>query len=539
MRTTPFDLAIRGGRAVLPDGEAEVEIGIRDGLIAAIGRDLGPARETLDATGRLVLPGGVDTHCHMDQPPWDGMATADGFDTATLSALCGGTTTVVPFAMQLRGQRLTEAVADYRRKAERSHIDYSFHLIISDPTPDALEHDLPKLVAEGITSLKIYMTYEGLALDDYQVLRVLDAARALGVLVMVHAENDGAVRWLTERLVAAGLTTMRHHAASRPAIGDREAAFRAIALSEIVEVPILIAHVSAAGVVDEIRRAQARGVPIFAETCPQYLYLSEADLDRPGFEGAKCVCTPPPRTPADQAAVLAGLVDGTLAVFSSDHSPWRFTDKIRRGISFHNVPNGIPGIETRLMLLFSEGVLGGRLSLEAFVERTATTPAKLFGLFPRKGVIAVGSDADLVLWDPARETVLTNTMLHHACDYTPYEGRVIRGWPATTLSRGDIVWHEADVRSRSGRGAFVPAGLPLEAERTGQSWLDAKSGWRQRPLAVKIRLERSARCWRSAWHPRTRLRGVDPIGDAERYGRELLPRVRAPRPGAMQRGTPP
>ena len=467
MPPVPFDFAIRGGRAVLPEGAAAVDIGIRDGLIAAIGRDLGPARETLDATARLILPGGVDTHCHMDQPPWDGMATADGFDTATLSALCGGTTTVVPFAMQLRGQTLVDAVADYRRKAERSHIDYGFHLIVSDPTEEALARDLPRLAAEGIGSLKIYMTYEGLALDDYKVLRVLDAARRLGLLVMIHAENDAAVRWLTEKLVAEGLTTMRHHAVSRPAIGDREAAFRAIALSEIVAAPILIAHVSAAGVVEEIRRAQARGLPILAETCPQYLYLSEADLDRPGHEGAKCVCTPPPRTPADQRAVFEGLADGTLAVFSSDHSPWRFTDKLRRGTGFHNVPNGIPGIETRLLLLFSDAVMGGTMSVETFAERTATAPARIFGLAPRKGVIAVGSDADLVLWDCSRETVLTNALLHSACDYTPYEGRRVKGWPVTTLSRGEVVWHEGELRSRAGRGRFVAAGVPVKAERMG------------------------------------------------------------------------
>ena len=468
----PFDLAVRGGHAVLPDGEGLADIGIRDGLIAAVGRDLGPARRDLDARGKLVLPGGVDTHCHMDQPPWDGMATADDFDTGTLSALCGGTTTVVPFAMQLRGTSLSEAAADYRRKAAaKAHVDYNFHLIVGDPTVEALERDLPCLVAEGCTSIKVYMTYDGLKLDDGELLRVLDAARGLGVLVMVHAENDAAVRWLTDRLLGAGLTTMRHHAVSRPALGDREAAFRAIALSEIVEVPILIAHVSAAGVVDEIRRARARGLPILAETCPQYLYLSSDDLDRPGLEGARCVCTPPPRGPADQAAVFEGLRDGTLSVFSSDHSPWHFADKVRHGGAFHTVPNGIPGIETRLALLFSDAVRGGRLSLADFVERTSAGPARIFGLYPRKGAIAVGSDADLALWDPDHAVTITNAMLHHACDHTPYEGRRLRGWPVTTISRGEVVWHEGRVTSRPGRGRFVPAGLPLVPAAEPQTWL--------------------------------------------------------------------
>ncbi len=468
----PFELAIRRGRAVLPDREAVVDIGVRDGIIAAIGRDLGPALRDIDARDRLVLPGGVDTHCHMDQPPWDGMATADDLASGTLSALCGGTTTVVPFAMQLRGTSLAEAAADYRAKAAaKAHVDYNFHLIIGDPTPEAIKRDLPRLVAEGCTSIKVYMTYDGLKLDDGELLRVLDAARSLGVLVMVHAENDACVRWLTDKLVGAGLTAMRHQAVSRPALGDREAAFRAIALSEIVEVPILVAHVSAAGVVEEIRRAQARGVPILAETCPQYLYLSAEDLDRPGLEGAKCVCTPPPRTVADQVAVMEGLRDGTLAVFSSDHSPWLFTDKLRHGGAFHTVPNGLPGIETRLALLFSDAVLGGHLSLAEFVERTSTAPARIFGLAPRKGLLAVGSDADIVLWDPDRAVTITNAMLHHANDHTPYEGRRVRGWPVTTIAGGDVLWHEGGVTSRPGRGRFVPAGLPLRPAGRPQSWM--------------------------------------------------------------------
>ncbi len=471
--TAPFDLAVRGGRAVLPGGEAEVDVGIRGGLIAAVGPQLGPARRDMDARGKLVLPGGVDTHCHMDQPPWDGMSTADDLDTGTLSALCGGTTTVVPFAMQLRGTSLAGAAADYRRKAAaKAHIDYNFHLIVGDPTAEALSHDLPRLVAEGVTSIKVYMTYDGLKLDDGELLRVLDAARRLGVLAMVHAENDAAVRWITDKLVRAGLTAMRHHAVSRPAIGDREAAFRAIALSELVEVPILIAHVSAAGVVDEIRRAQARGLPILAETCPQYLYLSSDDLAAPGLEGARFVCTPPPRGRADQEAVFEGLRDGTLSVFSSDHSPWLIRDKIRHGACFCSVPNGIPGIETRLALLFSGAVATGRLSLADFVERTSAGPAKVFGLYPRKGAIRVGSDADLALWDPEREVTIGNAMLHHACDHTPYEGRRVRGWPVTTISRGEVVWHEGEVFSRPGRGRFVPAGLPVVARTGTQGWME-------------------------------------------------------------------
>lgn len=299
-----LDLLVQGGRVVTPDGALLADVGVRSGRIVAIGEDLGAAREVLDARNRLVLPGGVDSHCHMDQPPWQGMTTADDFASATLSALCVGTTTVIPFAMQLRGQSLRDCVADYHRHAAgRAHVDYAVHLIIGDPSPEVLEHELPGLMAEGCTSLKLYMTYEGLRLDDDEVLRTLDTARRLGALVMVHAENDAAVRFLTHRLVSSGCTPMRYHARARPALGDREAAHRAITFAELVETPILIAHVSAAEVVDEIRRAQARGALILAETCPQYLFLSEADLAAPGIEGAKCVCTPPPRTRRDQQAV--------------------------------------------------------------------------------------------------------------------------------------------------------------------------------------------------------------------------------------------
>ena len=469
-----FDLAIRHGRVVLPGGEARVELGIRDGRIAAIGQEIGLARRDLDATGKLVLPGGVDTHCHMDQPPWDGMATADDFGSGTLSALCGGTTTIVPFAMQLRGQSLRGCVEDYHRKASaKAQVDYSFHLIVSDPTPDVLRRELPALIAEGCASIKIYMTYEGLRLDDEDVLRVLDVARREGALVMVHAENDAAIRWTTGKLVGSGRIAMRYHSTARPGLGDREAAHRAISFAELAEVPLLVAHVSSAGVVDELRRAQARGVEIFAETCPQYLFLSDADLDRPGLAGARCICTPPPRSFADQRAVYAGLIDGTLSVFSSDHSPWTSADKMRQGEAtpFTHVPHGIPGIETRLPLLFSDAVSGGRMSPETFVDRTATTPAKLFGLYPRKGVIALGSDADLAIWDPDHAVTITNAMLHHATDYTPYEGRRVRGWPETTISRGDILWHDGQVMSRPGRGAFVPAARPLRPRAEPQSWM--------------------------------------------------------------------
>jgi dihydropyrimidinase len=459
-----YDLAITGGTAVLPSGPAAVNIGVRDGLIAAVGPEPLEARRTLDATGRLVLPGGVDAHCHMDQQPWEGRATADDFRSGTLSALCGGNTTVIPFAMQMRGQSLRAVVEDYHRRAgPKAHIDYGFHLIVGDPTPEVLTRELPQLIEEGCTSIKIFLTYEGLKLDDYEVLTVMDLARREGVLVMVHAENDACVRWLTDRLLERRKTALRYHVTAHSDIGEREAAFRAISFAELIETPILIAHVSSGGVVDEIRRAQARGLPIFAETCPQYLFLSAEDIDTADLSGAKCVCTPPPRDRANQPAMWRGIQDGTLAVFSSDHSPWNYTDKISGGpdTAFTNVPNGIPGIETCMPLLFGATQGHAPLSLNHFVDLTSTTPARLYGLYPKKGVIAVGSDADLALWDPNRTVTIRNDMLHHAVDHTPYEGRQVRGWPVTTLSRGEVIYDDGKITASPGRGRFLRCARPF------------------------------------------------------------------------------
>jgi dihydropyrimidinase len=416
-----------------------------------------------------VLPGGVDSHCHMDQQPGEGRSTADDFDTGTLSALCGGTTTVIPFAMQMRGQSLAAIVSDYHDRAgPKAHIDYGFHLIVGDPSPEALGREIPALVADGCTSIKIYLTYEGLKLDDYEILNVLDVARAQGAMVMVHAENDACIRWLTERFIAARKTALRYHVHAHPDIGDREATFRAISLSELIETPILVSHVAAAGAVEEIRRARARGLPIHAETCPQYLFLSAEDIDTSDLSGAACVCTPPPRDKSNQPAIWAGILDGTLEVFSSDHSPWNYADKVVGGpdTPFHRVPNGIPGIETRLALLFSAGVNGGRMSLQRFADLTSGAPARLFGLAPRKGAIAVGSDADFAIWDPERVVTISNDLLHHATDHTPYAGQTVRGWPVMTISRGELVWNDGEALSTPGRGRFIARERPFPPQQS-------------------------------------------------------------------------
>ncbi|MBA3517132.1 MAG: dihydropyrimidinase [Rhizobiales bacterium] len=463
-----FDVVVRGGRVVLPDATRELDIGIRGGMIAALGSDLPAGGAEISARNRLVLPGGVDSHCHMDQQPWEGRSTADDFNTGTLSALCGGTTTVVPFAMQMRGQSLAAIVADYHERARpKAHIDYGFHLIVGDPSPEVLRSEIPALVAEGCTSIKIYLTYEGLKLDDYEVLNVLDLARSEGAMVMVHAENDACIRWLTDRFIAARKTQLKYHVLAHPDIGDREATFRAISLSELIETPILVSHVAAAGAVEEIRRAKARGLPIHAETCPQYLFLSAEDIDTPDLSGATCVCTPPPRDKSNQPAIWAGILDGTLEAFTSDHSPWNFADKIAGGpdTPFHRIPNGIPGIETRLPLLFSAGVNGGRLSLQKFADLTAGAPARLFGLHPRKGTVAIGADADLAIWDPERVVTIENGLLHHAVDHTPYAGQTVRGWPVMTISRGELVWNDGEVLSRPGRGQFIARQRPFPPQQ--------------------------------------------------------------------------
>ena len=323
----------------------------------------------------------------------------------------------------------------------------------------------PSLIRDGYTSFKVYMTYDDMKLDDAQILDVLAVAREHGALAMLHAENADCIEWLTKRLEAAGRTAPRFHAHARPMLVEREATHRAIALAELVDVPILIVHVSGKEAVEQIRWARAHGLKVFAETCPQYLFLTADDLGiDDSYKGARCVCSPPPRDRANQEVIWDGLNDGLFSVFSSDHAPFNVegTDGKKpdgEEVAFRHIPNGIPGIETRMPLLYSEGVLAGRITLNKFVELTATGPAKAYGLHPRKGTIAIGSDADLVIWDE-RDITITNDMLHHAVDHTPYEGMNLRAWPAATISRGDIVWDGQQFHSRPGRGRFLTCGAP-------------------------------------------------------------------------------
>ena len=469
-----FDLVIRNAQAVTASDTFQCDIGVREGRIVQLGLALAGGAREIDAAGRTVTPGGVDAHCHLDQPMPAPLRMADGFASGTRSAACGGTTTVIPFAAQAKGQSLRAAVDDYHRRAEgQAHVDYAFHLIVSDPTPTVLREELPALIREGYSSFKIYMTYDDLKLDDGQVLDVLDVAREHGAMAMIHAENADCIEWLTRRLEAAGRTAPRYHAHARPMLVEREATHRAIALAELVDVPILVVHVSGREAVEQIRWARAHGLSVFAETCPQYLFLTAEDLGiDDSYQGARCVCSPPPRDKANQQVIWDGLNDGLFTVFSSDHAPFRFDDPEGKKpggqeVGFRHIPNGIPGLETRMALLWSEGVMAGRITPQKFVELTATNPARAYGLHPRKGSIAVGGDADLVIWEE-REFVLGNARLHHDVDYTPYEGMRLSAWPAMTLARGEVVWDGTAFTGRAGHGRFLPCGAPtLQPRRRG------------------------------------------------------------------------
>jgi dihydropyrimidinase len=468
-----YDLVIKNGRVATAADTTLCDVGLKGGKVAALGRGLEGGEREIDASGRLVLPGGIDSHCHIEQLSSAGVVSADDFYSATVAAAFGGTTTVIPFAAQHRGQSLRRVVADYHEAARpKAVVDYAFHLIISDPSPEVLGQELPALIADGYTSFKVYMTYDRLKLDDRQMLDVLAVARREGALVMVHAENHDMIGWLRDRLLERGLVAPRYHAVAHAALAEGEATGRAVSLAELLDVPILVVHVSAAEAIEAIRDAQTKGLKVYGETCPQYLFLTAEDIAKPGLEGAKFCCSPPPRDAEAQEAVWRGLRNGTFQVFSSDHAPYRFdaSGKLPKGEAtrFNEIANGIPGIELRLPLLFSEGVGKGRLDLNAFVALAATNHAKLYGLYPRKGTIAIGSDADIAIWDPEREVTVAASMLHDATGYTPYEGRRLKGWPVTVLSRGRIVVEDGRLLAQSGSGEFLPCALSEAARPLGR-----------------------------------------------------------------------
>ncbi|MFT7057657.1 MAG: dihydropyrimidinase [Pseudorhodobacter sp.] len=459
------DLIIKHARVVTGDGEMYCDIGVKDGRIATLGLDLGDADEVIDATGLIALPGGIDSHVHIAQPSGPGVQMADDFASATRSAACGGNTTVMPFCLPDDGHTLRQAVAAYHAKADgQCYVDVSFHLIVKNTDPQTIGQDLPALIEAGYTSFKVFMTYAGLALSDRQILDVMDAAKRHNAMVMVHAENEDAIEFLRDKAEAQGQTAPLFHARTRPVPVEREATHRAIALAEIAGVPLTIVHVSNGEALDEIVRARHRGAKVFAETCPQYITLTADDLDRAGFEGAKYVCSPPPRDAGEQQAIWAGLERGDFDLFSSDHCPFRFADPAGKDspgarTTFRNIPNGIPGVETRLPILFSEGVMKGRISLSRFAALTATNHARLYGLAPRKGAIAVGADADIALWDPTLTKPIRQTDLHHGSDYTPWEGFLVTGWPVRTILRGKTVAVNNEV-TEPASGIYLPRKAP-------------------------------------------------------------------------------
>jgi dihydropyrimidinase len=458
-----LDLVIRGGTVVTAEKTFRADVGIRDEKIVEIGSSLS-GKTVIEAAGKLVMPGGVDSHCHVEQLSSTGKMCADDFYSATVAAAFGGTTTIVPFAAQHRGNSIVAVVDDYaKRAAEKAVVDYGFHLIISDPTPKALDEELPQMVKRGITSFKVYMTYELLRLSDGQMLDVLAAAERERALVMVHAENHEMIQWLTRRLLERGHGAPKHHMTAHHPLAEAEATNRVVALSRLLDVPVLIVHVSGGEAAKTIRAAQTLGARVFAETCPQYLFLKGSDADKPGLEGAKWCCSPPPRDEASQEAVWQGLKDGTFQVLSSDHAPYRYdeTGKLPKGdkTTFKDMANGVPGLQVRLPLLFSEGVGKKRISLEEFVALTATNHARMYGL-SRKGRLEEGADADLAIWEPEKQVTLTAGMMKDNVGYTPYEGMTVKGWPTTVLLRGNVVVEGNRLLARRGSGQFVARGVP-------------------------------------------------------------------------------
>jgi dihydropyrimidinase len=473
MTESVYDIVIREGRVATASDVFDADVAITGESIAAIGRGLASGKREINARGKLVLPGGVDSHAHIEQLSAAGIMNADTFESATTSAAFGGTTSVISFAAQHVGMKLPQVLADYHALARRGAvIDYAFHMIIADPTPETLANDIPALVKEGHASIKIFMTYDRLKIDDEPLLDILVAARQSGAMLCAHAENHGIIAWMVKRLLARGYAHPKYHAISHARFSEADAFNRLIGMAALVDQPIMIFHVSTAEGARVIRDARGEGLKVFAETCPQYLFLTAEDLNKPGAEGAKWMCSPPPRSAADQEALWKALALGDLQTVSSDHAPYRFDEsgKLRAGPNpnFKQVANGLPGLEVRLPLLFDAMVSKGRLGLEKFVDLTATAPAKIYNLHPRKGSIAVGADADIAIWDPAREVTLSDARMHDLAGYTPYAGRTVRGWPVTVLSRGRVVIADERRVAEPGSGRFIARTGGEAAKPTGR-----------------------------------------------------------------------
>ncbi len=455
---------IRGGTVVTATGTLPADVVVDGETVAAL---LEPAHtaalagtvdRTLDASGRYVMPGGIDVHTHLEMP-FGGTFSSDDFETGTRAAAWGGTTTIVDFAVQKKGASLAETLDTWHGKANgKASIDYGFHMIVSDVNTQTLK-EMDVLVGEGVTSFKMFMAYPGVFYaTDGEILQAMQKAAGNGATIMMHAENGIAIDALVAEALEAGHTDPGWHGRTRPPDLEGEATSRAIRLAQVAGAPLYIVHLSARQALDAVTDARDRGAPVFAETCPQYLYLSQDDLDAPGFEGAKYVASPPVRTKDHWAHMWRGLRTNDLSVVSTDHCPFCFKEQKELGRGdFSKIPNGIPGIEHRIDLLH-QGVVDGELSPARWVEVNSTTPARMFGLYPRKGTIAPGSDADIVLYNPAARHVLSAASHHMAVDYSAYEGREVQGQVATVMSRGEVILSDGEWHGQPGRGRFLPRG---------------------------------------------------------------------------------
>jgi dihydropyrimidinase len=453
---------IKNGTIVTATDKYKADVLVEGGVISQIGADLSaiPVDKTIDAAGKFVLPGGIDVHTHLDMP-FGGSKSVDDFENGTIAAAFGGTTSIVDFAIQERGHTLREAWETWMAKAEgKAVVDYGFHMIMRESTTE-LRQEMGDLVREGVTSFKLFMAYPGVFyMNDADIFRTMQRSGEIGATISMHAENGPVIDVLIEQALRAGHTAPKWHALTRPARLEAEATHRAICLAEVADVPVYIVHLSASEALEKVTEARDRGLPVYAETCPQYLFLSYENYEEPGFDGAKYVMSPPLRAKEKQKDLWRGLKFNDLQVVATDHCPFCMKDEKQLGKGdFSKIPNGAPGIETRMSLMYDGGVLGGHIDMNRFVEITSTAPAKIFGLFPKKGTIAVGSDADIVIFDGNRDQTLSVKTQHTRADYNPYEGRTVKGVPVTVLSRGEAVIENEIFVGRAGRGRYVRRGI--------------------------------------------------------------------------------
>ncbi len=459
-----MSLLIKNGRIITAVDDYHGDVFIDAERVAVIGKDLSiEADQLIDATGKYVFPGGVDPHTHMDMP-FGGTTSADDFESGTLAAAHGGTTTLIDFAIQFKGESTLAALETWHKKADgKTAIDYGFHMIVTDMEDDRL-WELKRLADEGVTSYKLFMAYPGLLyVDDGTIFRTMRKAGENGTVVCMHAENGIVIDEIVKRALKEGKTAPKYHALTRPTRMEAEGTHRAISIAEVADVPVYIVHLSSSDALEQVTLARNRGVNVYAETCPQYLFLDHSYYEQEGFEGAKYVMTPALREKWNQDELWRGLQFGDLQSIATDHCPFCFKEQKELGIDdFSKIPNGAPGVENRMALVHNGGVNGGRITLNKFVELTSTSAAKTFGLFPKKGTIAVGSDADLVIFNPGREETISikNPCTHHMrVDYNAYEGFRVKGFPETVISRGKVIVDNCDYVGRKGDGQFIKRGL--------------------------------------------------------------------------------